>query len=83
MVSMRMKRLGSKARPYYRIVVVDKKAARESATIEEVGSYRPVEKENQLTLDRERIENWIKKGAELSATVKRLLNKNGIHVVRK
>ena len=83
MVSMRLKRLGSKERPYYRIVVMDSRLSRSSRTIDELGQYRPVEKDNQLALDKEKIEEWLKKGAQPSPTVKKLLNKSGINVVRK
>lgn len=83
MVSMRLKRLGSKERPYYRIVVMDSRVSRSSEAIDEIGQYRPVEKENQVILDKEKIAEWLKKGAQPSATVRRLLNKNGINVERK
>ena len=83
MVSMRLKRLGSKERPYYRIVVMDSRISRSSEAIDEIGQYRPVEKENQVILDKEKIAEWLKKGAQPSATVRRLLNKNGINVERK
>ncbi len=82
MVSMRLKRFGSKAHPYYRIVVTDSRSSRESATIDEVGQFRPCEKENQVVLHQEKIQDWIKKGAVPSDTVKRILNKNGIQIVR-
>ena len=83
MVSMRLMRLGSKERPYYRIVVVDKRAPRESKTIEDVGYYKPVESKDQVLIEKERVEYWIKKGAVPTDTVKRLLNKNGIQIIRK
>lgn len=83
MVSMRLKRLGSKQRPYYRIVVMDSRASRSSETIDEIGQYRPVEKENQIVLDKDKIDAWIKKGAQPSPTVRKILNKSGINVVRK
>ena len=82
MVSMRLKRFGSKAHPYYRIVVVDKRQARESDTIDEVGQFRPCEKENQVVLDKDKIQEWMKKGVVPSDTVKRILNKNGIQIIR-
>ncbi|MFO7849434.1 MAG: 30S ribosomal protein S16 [Spirochaetia bacterium] len=78
-VKIRLKRFGSKKRPYYRIVVMDSRTPRDGRTLEEVGLYHPIEKEDvQLRLNEERIKEWISKGAEPSATVKRLLNKNNI-----
>lgn len=78
-VKIRLKRFGSKKRPYYRIVVMDSRTPRDGRALEEVGLYHPIEKEDeQLRLKEERIKDWISKGAEPSATVKRLLNKNNI-----
>ena len=80
--AMRLKRMGTKKRPYYRIVVQDSRIATSSKTIDEVGSYRPVEKENQVTLETEKIKSWISKGVVVSPTVKRILNSNGIYMDR-
>ncbi len=79
-VKIRLKRFGTKKRVYYRLVVIDSRAPRDGKTIEEVGQYRPVEPENQVTLDAERIKEWIAKGALPSQTVKKLLNKQNIAV---
>lgn len=79
-VKIRLKRFGTKKRVYYRLVVIDSRAPRDGKTIEEVGQYRPVENENQVTLDAERIKEWIAKGALPSQTVKKLLNKQNIAV---
>ncbi|MFP4180344.1 MAG: 30S ribosomal protein S16 [Spirochaetaceae bacterium] len=82
-VKIRLKRFGSKKRPYYRIVVMDSRAPRDGRALEEVGLYHPIEKEDaQLRLKEERIKDWISRGAEPSATVKRLLNKNNIFLER-
>ena len=80
---MRLKRMGTKKRPYYRIVVQDSRVPATSKTIDEVGTYRPVESENQVTLDDEKVKEWIKKGAVVSPTVKSLLNGKGISLDRK
>lgn len=81
--SIRLKRFGSKKRPYYRLVVVDSQAARDSRSIEEVGQYHPVEsEEKQVVLKEDRIKDWISKGAQPSATVKRILNKHNITLTR-
>lgn len=82
-VSMRLKRFGSKKRPYYRIVVMDKHAAPASRTIDEVGQYHPVEsKENQVVLNVEKVKSWLAKGAQPSDTVRQLLNKQGVTITR-
>lgn len=75
-VSIRLKRFGAKKRPYYRIVVTNSTAPRDGKTIEEVGFYHPVEKDNQVSFQADRIKEWVAKGAQVSATVKSLLNKN-------
>ncbi|MBN2860865.1 MAG: 30S ribosomal protein S16 [Sphaerochaetaceae bacterium] len=81
--SIRLKRFGSKKRPYYRLVVIDSRAARDSRSIEEVGYYHPIEAEDkQVVLKEDRIKDWISKGAQVSPTVKKLLNKNDIRVER-
>lgn len=81
--SMRLKRFGSKKRPYYRIVVMDSRQAPNSKTIDEVGQYHPIEnKENQVTVDAEKVKSWLAKGVQPSATVKQLLNKQGITIDR-
>jgi len=77
-VSIRLKRFGAKKRLYYRIVVTNSTAPRDGKTIEEVGFYHPVEKDNQVGFKADRIKEWVGKGAQVSATVKSLLNKNQI-----
>ena len=75
-VKIRLKRFGTKRRPFYRIVVTDSRKPRDGRTIEEVGLYHPIEVEDkQLLLKEERIKNWLSKGARPTTTVKRLLNK--------
>ena len=74
--SIRLKRFGTKKRPYYRIVVVDNKAPRDGKTIEEVGYYHPIEAEdNQIAFDANKVRAWIDKGAMVSDTVRSILNK--------
>ena len=74
--SIRLKRFGTKKRPYYRIVVVDKKAPRDGKTIDELGYYHPIEAEDkQITFDAEKVRAWLDKGARLSDTVRSILNK--------
>ena len=81
--SIRLKRFGSKKRPYYRVVVIDSQAARDSRSIEEVGQYHPIEAEDkQVVLKEDRIKEWIANGAQPSATVRKILNKQNITVDR-
>ena len=82
-VKIRLKRFGTKKRPYYRIVVMDSRAPRDGRTLEEVGLYHPVEVESkQVVLKEDRIKDWIGKGAQPTLTVKRLLNKREIYLQR-
>ncbi len=82
-VKIRLKRFGTKKRPYYRLVVMDSHAPRDGRPLEEVGYYHPIESEDkQLKLQEEKIKAWITKGAQPTATVKRLLNKNNIFINR-
>lgn len=74
-VRIRLKRFGTKRKPYYRIVVMDSRSPRDGKTIEEVGFYHPIEiKEKQVSVKEERIRDWLSKGALPSDTVRKLLN---------
>ena len=74
--SIRLKRFGTKKRPYYRIVVIDNKAPRDGKTIEEVGYYHPIEAEDkQIVFNADKVRAWIDKGATVSDTVRGILNK--------
>ena len=80
-VKIRLTRVGTKKKPYYRVEVVDSRKKRDGAFIENVGVYQPLEKqENETKLNEERIREWLSKGARPSHTVKVLLNKKGIQV---
>ena len=82
-VKIRLKRFGTKKRPYYRIVVMDSRTARDGRTLEEVGLYHPIETEDkQVVLKEDRIKEWIGKGALPTATVKKLLNRREIFIDR-
>jgi small subunit ribosomal protein S16 len=81
-VKIRLKRFGTKKKPYYRMVVVDSRAPRDGRTIEEVGFYHPIEvEEKQVLIKEDRIRAWLDKGARPSDTVRRLLNKQNFKVV--
>jgi len=73
MLAIRLARFGAKKKPTYRVVVIDKERARNSRSVEVVGHYNPVVQPAQMHLDRERIEYWLKRGAQPSDTVSRLL----------
>ena len=76
MLAIRLARFGAKKKPTYRVVVIDKERARNSRSVEVVGHYNPVAKPAEVQLNRERIEHWIKMGAQPSDTVNRLLKSN-------
>ena len=75
MVKIRLRREGSKGRPYYRIVVADGRSRRDGAYIEQVGTYDPMKEENHSTIDLEKIDEWIGKGAQPSDTVRSIVKK--------
>ena len=75
-VAIRLKRHGTRNRPFYRIVVMDSRRPRDGRVIEEVGRYQPTEAEGtQASLDEARVREWMGKGARPSATVRRILNR--------
>jgi len=76
-VRIRLKRFGTKKKPFYRIVVVDSRSPRDGRVIEEVGLYHPIEKEGkQIAIREERIKEWLGKGATPSDMVKKILNRS-------
>jgi len=78
---IRLKRMGSKRRPYYRIVVMDSRSPRDGKAIEEVGFYHPVEvDEGNLQIKEDRIREWLDKGARPSDTVRQLLNRKQFYL---
>ena len=76
MLMIRMSRFCAKKKPTYRVVVIDKERARDSRSVEVVGFYNPISQPHVVTLKHERIEYWIKNGAQPSDTVTRLLKNN-------
>ncbi len=64
-----MKRVGTRNTPVFRIVVADSRSPRDGKCLEELGTYQPLKKDKNFTLDMERIQHWIGKGAQLSDTV--------------
>ena len=79
-VRIRLKRVGRRHKPFYRLAAVDSRRPRDSTVIEELGSYDPTnpDADRQFVLARDRIEYWLGVGAQPSDTVRRLLEKNGI-----
>lgn len=77
-VRIRLKRVGAKKRPYYRIVVADSRAPRDGACIDEIGYYNPATEPVTLNVDSEKAQEWLRKGAQPSDTVKSLLTKAGV-----
>ena len=76
MLAIRLARFGAKKKPTYRVVVIERDRARNSRSVEIVGHYNPVAKPAEVHLDHERIQYWIKNGAQPSDTVSRLLKTN-------
>ncbi|CAM3097559.1 30S ribosomal protein S16 [Lactococcus hircilactis] len=77
-VKIRLTRMGSKKKPFYRINVADSRAPRDGKFIETVGTYNPLITENQVTLKEERVMEWLNNGAQPSDTVRNILSKAGI-----
>ena len=77
-VKIRLKRLGSKKNPFYRVVVADERSPRDGRFIEEIGYYNPISNPVEIKIDAEKAQTWIKNGAQPTDTVKALLKKNGI-----
>jgi len=76
MLMIRLARFGAKKKPSYRVVVIDKERARDSRAVEVLGFYNPVSQPQVVHLKHDRVEYWMKSGAQPSDTVKRLLKNN-------
>ena len=76
MLSIRMTRVGSKKKPYFRVVVTEARSKRESDFIETLGTYNPRTKPAQVELKKERVQHWLGKGARPSDSVRTLLAKH-------
>ena len=75
MVKIRLRRMGAKKNPFYRIVVADSKSPRDGRCIEEIGTYDPLQTPSVINVDAERAQYWIKNGAQPTETVRALLKK--------
>ena len=78
MVKIRLKRMGTTKRPFYRVVVADSKSPRDGRAIEEIGTYNPVANPAEVKIDKDLAIKWLKNGAEPTDTVRNLLSKTGI-----
>ena len=77
-VKIRLKRMGSNKKPFYRIVVADSRAPRDGKFIEEIGYYNPVSQPKQVKINDEKAVKWLSNGAQPTDTVKTLFAKNGV-----
>ena len=77
-VKFRLSRHGSKKKPFYRIVVADSSSPRDGRFIEKIGFYDPLKEPVQISLDREKVKDWYKKGAKPTRTVENLFKKEGV-----
>jgi len=73
--NIRLMRMGKKKAPYYRVVVIHSCNKRDGAYIENLGTYRPIEAKDQILIKLDRFDEWVKKGAVVSLTVKQLVAK--------
>ncbi len=80
MVKVRLRRMGARNAPFYRVVVSDSRRFPSSSAIEELGYYDPRVKPPRILIQEDRVEHWVSQGAQLSPTVKRLLGKNNVDV---
>ena len=78
MVKIRLRRMGAKKAPFYRVVVADERYPRDGRFIEEIGTYNPMTEPSEIKIDAEKAKKWIAKGAQPTDTVKVLLKKSGI-----
>jgi small subunit ribosomal protein S16 len=78
MVKIRLRRMGAKKAPFYRIVVADSRYPRDGRFIEQLGTYNPLTEPAEIKVDAERTQAWIKTGAQPTDTVKRLLKQANV-----
>ena len=77
-VKIRLRRMGEKHAPFYRVIVADERSPRDGRFIEEIGTYNPLAEPSEVKIDAEKANQWIKNGAQPTDTVKSLFKKNGI-----
>lgn len=77
-VKIRLRRLGAKKAPFYRVVVADSRTARDGKFIEEIGYFNPMTKPEEIKIDAEKAKKWIANGAQPTDTVRALLKKSNV-----
>lgn len=77
-VKLRLKRMGSKQRPFYRVIAADSRSPRDGRFIETIGTYDPIKGEDHIKIDEEKAIKWLNNGAQPTDTVKNLLSQTGI-----
>ena len=77
-VKIRLKRIGAKKAPFYRVIVADSRDPRDGKFVEEIGYYNPLTEPAEIKIDAEKADKWLKSGAQPTDTVKALLKKSGI-----
>ena len=77
-VKIRLRRMGSKKAPFYRVVVADSRYPRDGSFIEEIGTYNPLSEPSAVNIDGEKAKKWLKNGAQPTDVVKRLFKENGV-----
>lgn len=78
MVKLRLKRMGKKGAPFYRIVAADSRSPRDGRFIEKIGTYNPTKAEEKVTLDKELAKKWLSNGAQPTDTVRSILSHEGV-----
>ena len=78
MVKIRLRRMGAKKNPFYRIVVADSRSPRDGRCIEEIGTYNPLTEPATIQVDADKVKTWIQNGAQPTNTVRGLLKKAGV-----
>jgi len=77
-VKIRLKRMGAKKSPFYRVVVADARYPRDGRFIEEIGTYNPLTEPSEIKIDAEAAQKWLKNGAQPTDTVRSLLKRSGV-----
>ena len=77
-VKIRLRRMGAKKAPFYRVIVADSRSPRDGRFIEEIGYYNPTTEPSEIKIDADKAKDWLAKGAQPTETVKVLLKKSGI-----
>lgn len=78
MVKLRLKRMGKKGAPFYRIVAADSRSPRDGRFIEQIGTYNPTKAEEKVTLDKELAKKWLSNGAQPTDTARSILSHEGV-----